>query len=267
MWEATADILETSRNDDDVRVVVITGAGGKAFVSGADISQVRERARHAGGGRALQRDRRARPIDASTSFPKPTIAMIRGYCIGGGLGLAVCCDLRICSDDSQVRRAGGEARARLRLSRPASGWSTWSARRSPRRSSSPRASSTPTRRARWASSTASCRRTSSRAYVKNYADTIAGNAPLTVKAVKFIVGEAVQGREQARPRARQRDGRRLLRQQGLHRRPPRLHGEAQAGVHGDVKRVSLAERQRAKRASLDPCLRRHARATPALPAG
>ena len=53
----------------------------------------------------------------STSFPKPTIAMIRGYCIGGGLGLATCCDLRICYREFEVRRAGRQARARLRLCR------------------------------------------------------------------------------------------------------------------------------------------------------
>jgi enoyl-CoA hydratase/carnithine racemase len=99
MWEATKRILDDFAADGAVRVVVLTGAGGKAFVSGADISKfASERA-------SLEA---ARAYDVTTAatfssiyeFPKPTIAMIRGYCVGGGVGLAVCCDLRICSDNS-----------------------------------------------------------------------------------------------------------------------------------------------------------------------
>ena len=58
MWEATKTILDGYAKDDEVRVVVLTGAGGKAFVSGADISKFGCRARNAGGGRDLQRDDR-----------------------------------------------------------------------------------------------------------------------------------------------------------------------------------------------------------------
>ncbi len=99
MWETAKRILDDFAADDAVRVVVLTGAGGKAFVSGADISKfASERA-------SLEA---ARAYDVTTAatfgsiyeFPKPTIAMIRGYCVGGGVGLAVCCDLRICSDNS-----------------------------------------------------------------------------------------------------------------------------------------------------------------------
>jgi enoyl-CoA hydratase len=100
MWEAAKRALDTFAADDEVRVVVLTGAGGKAFVSGADISKF-------GSERATLEGVRA--YDATTvatfngidEFPKPTIAMIRGYCVGGGLGLASCCDLRICSDNSR----------------------------------------------------------------------------------------------------------------------------------------------------------------------
>jgi enoyl-CoA hydratase/carnithine racemase len=100
MWEATKRILDDFATDDDVRVVVLTGAGGKAFVSGADISKFASE-------RATLEASRAYNVksDAAYSsvadFPKPTIAMIKGYCIGGGVGLAVCCDLRICSDNSR----------------------------------------------------------------------------------------------------------------------------------------------------------------------
>ena len=63
--------------------------------------EVRERALRRGGGRRLQRRWSRRATTRSTSFPKPTIAMIRGYCIGGGLGLAICCDLRIATESSK----------------------------------------------------------------------------------------------------------------------------------------------------------------------
>jgi enoyl-CoA hydratase/carnithine racemase len=100
MWAATHRILEDFRNDNDVRVVVVTGAGGKAFVSGADISEFEKQRSN-----QEQVDKYNSTSDkAFTSlyeFPKPTIAKILGYCIGGGLGLAMCCDMRICSDNSK----------------------------------------------------------------------------------------------------------------------------------------------------------------------
>jgi enoyl-CoA hydratase/carnithine racemase len=100
MWEATARILEEFGKDDEVRVVVLTGAGGKAFVSGADISKFEdERANEEAIARYNTTVERANA--AVYDYPKPTIAMIRGYCIGGGLGLSMCCDLRICSDNSR----------------------------------------------------------------------------------------------------------------------------------------------------------------------
>jgi enoyl-CoA hydratase/carnithine racemase len=100
MWAATSRILEQYAGDNAVRVVVLKGAGGKAFVSGADISKFEsERA-------TLDATKHynvtvEKTYSAIEEFPKPTIAMIEGYCIGGGLGLAVCCDLRICSDNSR----------------------------------------------------------------------------------------------------------------------------------------------------------------------
>jgi enoyl-CoA hydratase len=99
MWEATKRILDDFAADTSIRVVVLTGAGGKAFVSGADISKFESERANLEAARAYG----AKSDAAYTSiyeFPKPTIAMIRGYCIGGGAALAVCCDLRICSDNS-----------------------------------------------------------------------------------------------------------------------------------------------------------------------
>jgi enoyl-CoA hydratase len=100
MWEATKRILDGFAADSDIRVVVLTGAGGKAFVSGADISKFENERANLEAARSYN----AKTEGAYSSiyeFPKPTIAMIRGYCIGGGLGLATCCDLRIASDNSR----------------------------------------------------------------------------------------------------------------------------------------------------------------------
>jgi enoyl-CoA hydratase/carnithine racemase len=93
MWEAAERILDSFENDPEVRVVVLTGAGGKAFVSGADISKFdSERASE----EAVQRYNAMveKVYGRIYRFPKPTIAMIRGYCLGGGLNLAICCDMR-----------------------------------------------------------------------------------------------------------------------------------------------------------------------------
>src|ERR1700692_1731877 len=100
MWEATKRILDDFAADEEVRVVVLTGAGGKAFVSGADISKFCSESASLEDTRTYNMQTEAALVGIY-EFPKPTIAMIRGYCIGGVLGLATCCDLRICSDNSR----------------------------------------------------------------------------------------------------------------------------------------------------------------------
>lgn len=100
MWEAVDVILADFEADDDVRVVVMTGAGGKAFVSGADISEFKEKrndAEAAAEYAAVSEGARKR----MAGLEKPLIAMIDGYCLGGGLAIALNADIRIASDRAQ----------------------------------------------------------------------------------------------------------------------------------------------------------------------
>jgi enoyl-CoA hydratase/carnithine racemase len=100
MWDAASGILADFAADNAVRVVVLTGAGGKAFVSGADISKFEsERATR----EAVERYNAIGQgfYSRLSAFPRPTIAQIEGYCIGGGLNLAIGCDLRFCTERSR----------------------------------------------------------------------------------------------------------------------------------------------------------------------
>src|SRR5437762_2975310 len=100
MWQAVAQIMEDFEADDAVRVIVVSGAGGRAFVSGADISEFKEkRASEEAAATYSKISEGARQRLQDT--PKPTIAMIQGYCIGGGVGTALACDLRIAAEGSR----------------------------------------------------------------------------------------------------------------------------------------------------------------------
>ena len=100
MWQRARTALEELAQEAAVRVVVLTGAGGKSFVSGADISKF-ESERASADAVASYNAATERFSRALLDYPKPTIAMIRGYCIGGGLGIAVSCDLRITNEASR----------------------------------------------------------------------------------------------------------------------------------------------------------------------
>jgi enoyl-CoA hydratase len=100
MWEGLGQALTELGEDAKVRVVILTGAGDKAFMSGADISQF-EKTRH----NAQASEEYSRRSEAQrallASYPKPTIACIRGFCLGGGMQVAMLADIRIASANSQ----------------------------------------------------------------------------------------------------------------------------------------------------------------------
>jgi len=99
MWEAVPPLLERAEKDDDVRMVVFSGEGTKSFVSGADISQFEDmRAAKEAVKRYEQVAEAA--LQGIYEFGKPTVACIRGYCIGGGVNVAISCDIRVASTDS-----------------------------------------------------------------------------------------------------------------------------------------------------------------------
>jgi enoyl-CoA hydratase/carnithine racemase len=101
MWEGMPEILDGYAVDPEVRLVVLKGAGDKAFVAGADISQFEDR--RASKAAVAHYDEMSRRALASLQrIGKPTIAMIRGFCIGGGLNVAMGCDLRIAASDARL---------------------------------------------------------------------------------------------------------------------------------------------------------------------
>jgi enoyl-CoA hydratase/carnithine racemase len=100
MWEGLGQALVELRDDSDVRVVILVGAGDKAFVSGADISQF-EQSRHNAEASAAYASRSEAQRALLAGYPKPTIACIRGFCLGGGMQVAMLADIRIASETSQ----------------------------------------------------------------------------------------------------------------------------------------------------------------------
>lgn len=100
MWDGLAEILDGFAADRDIRVVILTGAGHRAFVSGADISEFERQRGDAEARREYERLTSA-GREKLAGFPKPIIARIRGYCLGGGLAIAMSADLRIAGQDSE----------------------------------------------------------------------------------------------------------------------------------------------------------------------
>ena len=99
MWQAVPPLLAQAERDAAIRLVVFSGAGDKAFVSGADISQF-EDMRAAREAVAHYEVMAEEALMSIYRCAKPTLAAIRGFCIGGGVNVAISCDMRIAADDS-----------------------------------------------------------------------------------------------------------------------------------------------------------------------
>lgn len=190
MWEAIPQILAAYEEDPAVRVIVVTGAGEKAFVSGADISQF-EKERSTPEQVKHYEDISSRAAAMLTGTVKPTIAMIRGFCIGGGLGTALNCDLRIAAEDARF----GVPAARLGL-----GYGYTGVEKLVRLVGPAYAKEIFYTARQFDAAEALQMGLVNRVvpvaeleeYVRGYAATIAGNAPLTIRAVKKTVGEALK---------------------------------------------------------------------------
>jgi len=110
MWELMPDYVHDLATDDAIRVVVLRGAGDQAFVAGADISQFKDRRRNMADEEEYRRIS-GRGQDALAALSKPLLAMIYGYCVGGGVSIAITCDIRLAADDARF----GVPAARLGL--------------------------------------------------------------------------------------------------------------------------------------------------------
>jgi enoyl-CoA hydratase/carnithine racemase len=102
MWTALPQVIAAFDADPEVRMIVITGDGDKAFISGADISQF-EKARGSAEAQAIYNQAVIDAYEAPVRCSKPVVAKIRGICMGGGLGLAAACDVRIAAEDAVFR--------------------------------------------------------------------------------------------------------------------------------------------------------------------
>ena len=198
MREAMTTIFETYAKDDEVRVLVLKGAGGKAFVSGADISEFKDK-RNSAEAEAIYNEATTRSRIAMENFGKPIIAMIDGFCVGGGLATAIACDIRIASDNSQfgipaAKLGLGYAYSSLKqltdVVGPASAKEIlFTGRRFPA-----------DKALRMGIVNEVVARDQLEATVRDYANEIAGNAPLTIKAAKATIDEILKKR--GRPRSR-----------------------------------------------------------------
>jgi len=99
MWEAVPPLLDRAVADDNIRVIVFSGEGGKAFVSGADISQFEDMRAAKEAVKRYEAMAEA-ALEGIYDCEKPTIACISGYCIGGGVNVAISCDIRVASSNS-----------------------------------------------------------------------------------------------------------------------------------------------------------------------
>ena len=190
MWDAVETALLSYAKDESVRVVVLSGAGGKSFVSGADITKFRDE-RGTKEATAHYGTRLKAVFGIYENYPKPTIAMINGYCIGGGLNLAACSDLRYCSEKSKFSMPA----ARLALGYP------YDSIRRLLNAVGPGVAKQMMFTARSIDARTAWRlglvqevlpESQLEAHVREVAEAIAENAPLTIRAMKFISAQVLE---------------------------------------------------------------------------
>jgi enoyl-CoA hydratase len=190
MWEALYAIVTDYAADEAIRVIVVKGAGDKAFVSGADISEFEQR-RSSPETTRLYGETSGRASEALRLVGKPTIAMIRGFCIGGGVSLATSCDLRIAEEGARF----GVPAARLGL-----GYEFAGVRKLVDIVGPSYAKEIFYTARQFSAAEAQAMGLVNRvvpageleSFVRNYADMIADNAPLTVASIKTLVGQVVE---------------------------------------------------------------------------
>lgn len=189
MWDAVELALSAFAENDQVRVVILSGTGGKAFVSGADISKF-EKERGSEEATRHYNERVKLVYDTIENYAKPTIAMINGHCIGGGLNLAACTDFRIASSKSRFAMPA----AKLALGYP------FDAIRRLINAVGPGAAKQMMFTAKPIDAETALRlgllqeiveENVLAERVRELSDTIAGNAPLTVRAMKFIATQVM----------------------------------------------------------------------------
>lgn len=190
MWQALGEIMTAYADDERIRVVVLRGAGGKAFVSGADISEF-EKDRSTPETTEAYRKRSERANAALQHIGKPVIAMIEGFCIGGGVSVALSCDIRIAAHDARF----GVPAARLGL-----GYELAGVRKLVDVVGPSFAKEIFFTARQFSADEALAMGLINRkvpadqleAMVRDYAERIAINAPLTVASIKTIVGQLVK---------------------------------------------------------------------------
>ena len=187
MWEAIPRVLADYESDPQIRVIVLAGAGDKAFVSGADISQFEKERSSAD---AVQRYEELAEGAAAklAGCDKPLVAMIRGYCLGGGMNIAVLCDIRIASDDAKF----GIPAAKMGLGYRASSMKNLvdvvgAAYAREIMITARQFTATEAREMGLVNRIAT--KENLEAVVKEYTDMIGGNAPLTMRTAKRIIRE------------------------------------------------------------------------------
>ena len=195
MWEAMPGYVEDLATDDAIRLVILRGAGDAAFVSGADISQFKDRRRNMADEEEYRKIS-ARGGEALGHLTKPLLAMIHGYCVGGGLSIAIGCDLRICSDDARF----GVPAARLGLGYHYSGMEKLMRLVGPAYTKeiffTARTDFSAQDAWRMGLVNQVVPKADLERFTREYAQTISRNAPLTIRSAKASVDQLVKAPEQ-----------------------------------------------------------------------